>query len=710
MLNVNLEFPIRIRIVPRVLQFKRPAGTSRGVYLERRVWYVIITSPRNSSLYGLGECAPLYDLSSEYDDNYEMLLCQIAKDIEKSGKIDYERLRNLPSILMGFETAFISAKASLEGRSHLQLFDTSFSCGETGLPINGLVWMGSYEEMFRQMTQKLREGYHCIKLKIGAIEFQKELNLIKLLRNDFSVNDVELRVDANGGFSSEEALERINELSEFNIHSIEQPIKAGQFDKLEWLCSKTSIPIALDEELIGINGCEEKKKLLDKIKPQYLVLKPSLHGGFFGTAEWMRLAAERGIPYWVTSALESNVGLNAIAQWTSKNAHEIWDKYAPESLPMKSNMLPNINGFGTGKLFVSNYRGTNFCIKSGVLWNCTMKQQSFIQELENFKKEWTNESPFLTVQTSGSTGIPKQIQVEKKYMVASARKTCDFLGLKAHDSVLLCLPLKYIAGKMVVVRSIVTDLKLILVYPNANPMSFIDFSPTFVAMTPYQVFKTLENESESQKLRGVRHLIIGGGAVSKELEEKLKSFPYEVWSTYGMTETLSHVAMRRINGGGSSSYYTALPGVTLSTDADSCLIIDSPDIGVRHLHTNDVVDLKKCSGEFRILGRRDNVVCSGGVKLQIEQLESRLRSIPCSFCLTSIPDAALGEALVMVYKSKRVTPAQLLSCCKSCLSRYEIPKYFVSVEEIPMTETHKPKRADLKQMVLLEIKKKNIIH
>lgn len=705
---MTFDLPIKIRIVPRLLHFKKPAGTSRGVYLKRRVWYVVITSPTNKSLYGLGECAPLYDLSSEYDDQFEAKLHLFAKKIEIERKIDVFSLQRYPSILFAFECAFLSGFSTLKGESHLCLFDTPFSRGEVGIPINGLVWMGNYAEMYQRMKQKLREGFHCIKIKIGAIDFQEELNLLKLLRRDFTKNEVELRVDANGCFMPSEAMDKLNRLAEYEIHSIEQPIKAGQWEFLSSLCRKSPIPIALDEELIGITERGKKEELLDTVKPHFLVLKPTLHGGLWGTEEWMTLAAKRKIPYWITSALESNVGLNAVAQWTSYATQRIWMQNVPGNAEDVIHLLPQIHGLGTGQLFNKNYNETSLTIKSGVLWDNRVKQAVFEEDVKRFKAEWEDNSSYMSAHTSGSTGIPKLIRIKKAYMKVSAQKTCEFLGLQAGDSALLCMPLKYIAGKMMVVRSMVSKLRLIAVSPDGHPFARLQYSPVFVAMTPYQVIQTLKSEDETKLLKGVKHLIIGGGGISAELAKKLENFPNNVWSTYGMTETLSHIAMRRINGVNRSQQYIVFPGVSISIDNDDCLIIDAPDIGVCHIKTNDIVRILEDKQKFIVLGRRDNVICSGGIKLQIEQIEERLYSAPCPLCITAVPDKELGEALTLIYQADESIEPILRDICRKKLSRYEFPKHFVPVKKMPMTETNKPLRAEIKRIAALIVEKNNL--
>lgn len=320
-----------IKIVPRRLHFKQPAGTSRGSYTTRDVWYLHLTSDKYPDRVGIGECAPLPKLSCDDMQGYESVLAHICNEVTEQGGFSVESLRDYPSILFGLETAF----RHLE-RGCFELWDTPFSRGEVGIPINGLIWMGDYKKMLEQIEAKMAVGFRCIKLKIGAINFEEELALLRFIRSHFSAKEVELRVDANGAFAPADAMEKLKRLAELDLHSIEQPIRAGQWEDMACLTAETPLPIALDEELIGINIPERKQCLLDSVHPQYIILKPSLHGGMAGGNEWIREAEKRNIGWWITSALESNIGLNAIAHWCATF----------------NNPLPQ--GLGTGALFTNN--------------------------------------------------------------------------------------------------------------------------------------------------------------------------------------------------------------------------------------------------------------------------------------------------------------------------------------------------------------------
>jgi len=321
---------MKVTIQERVLHFKQPAGTSRGVYTERKIWIVTMA---DGEAVGVGECAPLPDLSCDALTDYAGVLRQFCDLVEQSGQIPYEPMRDYPSMLFGLETAMLSL------RNGDRLFDTAFSRGEEGIPINGLVWMGRYDEMLQRMEQKLEQGFRCVKLKIGAIDFDQELDLVRRIRDRFSWHEVEIRLDANGGFTYDDAtLYKLELLSQY-AQSIEQPIKAGQWAFMAELCRESPIPIALDEELIGVNDREMKSHLLNVIKPSYIVLKPSLHGGMAGCREWIEAARQHDAGSWITSALESNVGLNAVAQFCSS----VYGDHI--SMPQ---------GLGTGQLFTDN--------------------------------------------------------------------------------------------------------------------------------------------------------------------------------------------------------------------------------------------------------------------------------------------------------------------------------------------------------------------
>ena len=310
-------------------------------------------------------------------------------------------------------------------------------------------------------------------------------------------------------------------------------------------------------------------------------------------------------------------------------------------------------------------------------------------DLQEFLTEWHANSPTMLVHTSGSTGEPKPMRVEKQRMEASARITCDFLGLREGDTALLCMSLDYIAGKMMAVRSLVRGLRLIVVEPCGEPLATVAESVDFAAMVPMQVWNSLQVPEQRERLMRIRHLIIGGGAITDELATKLRTFPNAVWSTYGMTETLSHIALRRLNGADTTDWYTPFEGVRLSLTTDGCLVIDAPAVHSGLLITNDIAELAP-DGRFKILGRKDNVICSGGLKIQAEEIERLLYAhLGVSYMITKRKDEKFGEQVALLTEGDTDTAR---SVCQRVLPKYWQPRVYVHVDRIPMTATGKPAR------------------
>lgn len=324
-----------------ILDFKRPSGTSRGIMTKKETFFLVLEKDRK---FGIGECGLLRGLSVDDVPDYGKKLKWTCDNIGLGKDLLWEALMHYPSIQFGVEQAFLSINSS----SPYLLYPSEFTDSNIPIPINGLIWMGDEHFMHQQIRQKLEAGFKCIKLKIGAIDFEKELALLRSIRNKYGQKEIELRVDANGAFRPSEAMRKLERLSLFDLHSIEQPIKAGKVEEMKKLCLHSPIPIALDEELIGITNVTEKEKLLQTIRPQYIILKPSLVGGFRGSLEWIKAAGKCNVKWWVTSALESNIGLNAIAQWTYT----------------LGNPLPQ--GLGTGGLYTNNFK-CPLKVKNGTL-------------------------------------------------------------------------------------------------------------------------------------------------------------------------------------------------------------------------------------------------------------------------------------------------------------------------------------------------------
>ncbi len=327
------------------------------------------------------------------------------------------------------------------------------------------------------------------------------------------------------------------------------------------------------------------------------------------------------------------------------------------------------------------------------------------QQIAAFREIWDDGSPALTLHTSGSTGVPKEIRVEKAKMQASAVRTCRFLGIPQGVTTLLCMPLDFVAGRMVCVRAWACGLQIVAVPPSLHPLATLDESPYFAAMTPAQVYETLQVPGEARLLRGINVLLIGGGAVGDDLVNALRDMP-GAWCTYGMTETLSHIALKHI----AAPYFEPLPGVTLGTDERGCLVVSDTCTGVSQMVTNDIVEYRQ-DGSFRVLGRADNVICSGGLKWQIEDLESQLAALPSRYAVTAVPDERLGEAIVLLYECPpdKVQNAELRTAygqelreqCQALLPKHALPRYFVPVRKLPKTATGKPDRAEARRLAQL---------
>jgi len=632
----------------RKLVFKHPAGTSRGIMNTRDVWYITLSEDCNT---GIGECAPLPGLSIDNFNKIESKLNEISTDPNLFIE-DSSMLRLFPSIRCGLEMAHLD----LINGGGQTYFTTPLASSQSPISINGLVWMGNPDFMMKQVEEKLLEGWTCIKIKIGALDFEKELMILKSIRSRFSRNDIELRVDANGAFSKSDANEKLELLGSFDLHSIEQPIKAGQWKLLAELCKTSLVPIALDEELIPIVSEIDRIEMLDNVNPHYLVLKPSLLGGFAECEKWIQLANERKISWWITSALESNIGLNAIAQWTSK--------INPKGF----------QGLGTGQLFTNNIPSP-ISVKTGKLWK---DETPIWKDINTFICEWMSGNNDIVLQTSGSTGAPKKMSVKKKWMKNSASLTGQTFHLKKGDTALLCLPMKYIAGKMMVVRALELNLKLVVTGLSSNPLKNIDGPIDFAAMVPLQLEKSLDI------LNKVKVLIVGGGRMNQSLIKKLQSVSTRVYETYGMTETLTHVAIKPLNGPNKSDVFTALEGVRFETDERNCLVVNVPKVNPDPVVTNDIVE-RINETSFRWLGRFDNIINSGGVKIIPEEVEVKLTSVIRNrrFFVAGFPDESLGEKVVLVVEGEK------MEISFDSLEKYEEPKEIYFILKFIETETGK---------------------
>lgn len=583
----------------------------------RDVWYLF-----NGT--SIGECAPLPGLSI---DNLEMIEAKLD-EVCQSPDVD---LKEYPSIRFALE--MLQQK----------------NCAIPPIPINGLIWMGDPDFMSAQVEKKIQDGWQCIKMKIGAVDFEQELKILKSIGNN-----LELRVDANGAFSKDDVREKLDKLASLDLHSIEQPIKPGQWDLLAELCSSSPVPIALDEELIPLVDESQRIAMLDKVKPQYLVLKPSLLGGFAESEKWIALAEERGVGWWVTSALESNIGLEAITNWVSK--------LQPEGH----------QGLGTGQLFTNNIPSA-LQVENGML---SKSDAPIWDDINSFIAQWFSPEPTMELQTSGSTGTPKTIEVQKQWMRNSAKLTGKTFGLEPGSSALLCMPMQFVAAKMMVVRAMELQLELKVVEPSKT----VDCEADFAAMVPLQL------ENSLAYLEKFKTVLVGGGQVSSNLVDKLQGIGAEVFETYGMTETLTHVAIKRLNGQSKTDYFSALDGVKFEIDKRDCLVIHAPELNPEPIVTNDIVELLGDT-KFNWLGRFDNVINSGGVKIYPEVLEAKLASqlLGKRYFVAGMPDDSLGQKVVLVVEGKAEVKFD-------SLEKYERPKEVIFVEKFVETETGKINR------------------
>lgn len=686
------------------LIFKQPAGTSRGIINDKDTWFLKIWDIDFPDKHGIGECSLLKGLSVDNRPGYEKKLEWLCNHINDDPNDLDNELADWPSLRFGLEMAL----ADLRGGGTRILFPSSFTKGEKAIPINGLIWMGDRDFMQRQIDEKIGQGFTVIKLKVGAIDFDSERSLLSYIRKKNDSGKITIRLDANGAFTAADVFRKLEQLSEFQVHSIEQPVRAGQHDLMVEVCRNSPIPVALDEELIGVNSLDAKRKLLETIRPQYIVLKPSLLGGFSACNQWISLATEMNIGWWVTSALESNIGLNAIAQWTATLGNPM-----PQGLGTGSLYVNNIsaplkveNGFlhflpdGNWDLNLSdrvpikcswqNYNLTlNGVERSGDewliqadLWESDNETEPWLKDIGRFLKQWFSDNESVSVHTSGSTGNPKEYMIEKRAMLESARATGEYLDLHNHPDALLCLSARYIAGMMMIVRAMVYGQNLIAVRPDGNPMlSLNDFNiPSFAAMVPAQVFNCLNHPISVTGLKNIRTLIIGGGEINPLLEQQMKDFPNAIFATYGMTETITHIALRRINGKNRSEFYKALPGITLSTDYRGCLVINVPRISSMPIVTNDVVTITG-NTDFCWRGRFDNVINRGGEKLFPEEIEKKISGIMTNrFFITAISDPKFGQVPALVIESKQADYQyieNLKTTLKNVLSKSEMPiKYF----------------------------------
>ena len=634
------------------LEFIKPAQTSRDVLYSKPSFIITVCDKHGRK--GVGECSLIPGLSIESEkDVISFLEKQSRNSTFKVSDIP----QSLPSVRFAIETALTSLKRDGEAN------------WTGGIPINGLVWMDSAKGMLEQVDILVSKGFKTIKLKVGTLPFKEEIELLQEIRRKCPTEEFTIRIDANGAFGRDSGdgltpSEKLEALSnaDLDIHSIEQPIPAGQYDEMEMLCATSPIPIALDEELIGVNSQAERRVLLEKIKPQYLILKPSLIGGLKESEKWMELANRLGIGWWVTSALESNVGLSAIAEWTAG------------LLENNPKLLGLAQGLGTGGLFKNNTDSSMY-IEDGKLYSqpeklgsITIQGQTFplssegANDFDTYKGRpiWTDEiaktlvewfanpSTSLSFKTSGSSGSPREISHERESVISSAKDTIKFFGLGPGTRVAFALPIDFVAGRLMLVRAIVGGLNLEIIEPSSRP-SFTN-PVDFIALTPLQCSSLLSDFPVVSKV------LLGGGVMSEGLKSKLPK-EIEFWEGFGMTETITHIAVRRVTSEETNIPFTALPGVAFRTNTNGILVIDAHRRGVNDLVTDDLVEIIDTQN-FRWLGRNSSVINSGGIKVIPEMVEREIRGLMrplnCAYLVRGIADDDLGEKVVLRIDSKEL--------------------------------------------------------
>lgn len=639
------DIDLEVTYNAHTLEFIKPVRTSRDVLYNKPSF--LLTIRDKYGRIGVGECSLIPGLSIESENDVLSALEKLKRDRNFNlGEIP----KSLPSVRFALETALINLKK--EGEANWL----------GGIPINGLVWMDSVEGMLKQVDTLVSKGFKTIKLKVGTLPFDEEIEMLQEIRRKCPAREFTLRIDANGAFGEDSgdgitASEKLVALAaaDLNIHSIEQPIPAGQHEQMASLCSSSPIPIALDEELIGVASQNKRRELLEKIKPQYLILKPSLIGGLKESEKWIELANEFGIGWWVTSALESNVGLAAIAEWVAN------------TIANNPKLQELAQGLGTGGLY-SNNTASSMYIKDGQLFSHAEKLGSITLEGQTFplshsgasdfealkeRPSWTDgialsfmnwfskpSSPLL-FQTSGSSGTPREISHSRDAVISSAKDTINFFALSPGAKAVLALPIDSVAGMLMLVRSIVGGLNLEIIKPSSRPS--ISSPVDFIALTPFQCASILHEFPIGCKV------LLGGGVVTEGLRSQLPK-GVEFWEGFGMTETLTHIAARRVRSEVEPPPFSALPGVAFRTKNNGVLVIDAPNRGVYDLVTDDLVEIID-SQHFKWIGRESSVINSGGIKVIPEMVEREIRELmsplQCEYIVLGVADDSLGEKVVL---------------------------------------------------------------
>jgi len=555
---------------------------------SRKIWYIFL---KKNNKIGIGEIAPLKGLSIDKIDNIENILKKICNEPQKYIS-NNNLLESYPAINFGIEQAKLDLKNG-GGQKYFSKTNKDF------IKINGLIWMGDFNFQKQQIDEKIQQKYKCIKVKIGNLDFSSDIEILKYIRQQDPQYKIQLRLDANGVFDNDDAFDKIKQLSIFKIHSIEQPIQAGQIHELKKLCKTSPIPIALDEELINIKNNKEKIELLTTVKPAYIVLKPTMLGGFKNCLSWIKIAKKHNIKYWITSSLESSICHNAIAQFC---AYYINDD--------------NYQGLGAGELFENNLP-SHMWQKSSKLYIKISKQWNDIYKLIG---KYLSHKNKLTFKTSGTTDTPKKIKFNKRQIKNSIKLTQKTFNLTKNQNIGLCLSLDYVAGIMQLLRVIELNMNLIVFDVCADPLIKNNKTIDFIAMSPKQLETTLKNQRDKK----IKTIICGGAEIYNNPittinDNRTKT---KIYQTYGMTETLTHIAIKKIN----DKYYKILDGISFKQNKkNNCLIINAPHISKTPIKTCDIVKIID-DKNFEFIGRLDNILNIDGKKISAETLENKIKN------------------------------------------------------------------------------------
>lgn len=647
------------------LPFLKPAVTSAGAYYNRETWYVFW---EDDGYTAIGECAPLPHLSIESHGDIEQELKKLQSFIEAGGKDWRSQIQPVSSVTFAMEMA----EQALSQKQAYTFFPSTFTKQRKPLSINGLIWMASYQDMLDQVEKKITEGWKCIKLKIGAIDFEEEIKLISGIRERFSESELELRVDANGAFSPSEVLPKLERLAPYGLHSIEQPVKPGQWQLMADCVAAGLVPIALDEELIPVRSAAEREKLLEKVKPDYVVLKPSLIGGYSAAKNWLDLAAKYRCGSWVTSSLESNIGLLALAQWTAKQD------------------LIGYQGLGTGKLLAQNFP-IPASVEAGTLSMLNTKPWSEPYEL---LVDYLCPQKEVCFYTSGSTGEPREIIADKSAVAYSCQETNKSTGMEPGSCMLIALPMRYVAAKMQVLRAWESAFQLWIIEPCADPLTEFGGEVDITSLVPYQ----LQNSLDSGSITFAKKVLVGGSRVNQTLDKEIKKYNTLVWETYGMTETYSNIALRKISPG---SKFKPVGDTVITTNAEGCLVVSSQMRKISNLETRDLV-LVNADGSFTVKGRIDNIINSGGIKVNPMEIEQLLapQLLDKRYFVSAVPSQDYGEVVALFIEGDD------LKLDLSMLKKAEKPKHLFFIKQFKQLKTGK---IDKKRVVEAEISKIEII-